>query len=153
MDNKKKIIIGVSISIGVILFIAIMVIITSKKNVVGIYKYNNQTIELKEDKSCKYIFNNKLACKWEISKDKVKIILSGYSLSSDLYHYEHNTLTSISESYDTKEKCLQKVNELKPTYDVLTPNCDYFENVIKGEIKDNDLLINNVIFTKVEDED
>ena len=153
MDNKRKVIIGILISTGVILFIAIMVIVTSKKNVAGIYKYNNQKIELNEDKSCKYVFIDKLACKWELSKDKVNIIISGYSLKSDLYHYERNEQTSIAESYDTKEKCLQKVNELKPTYDVLTPNCDYFENTYKAEIKDNGLLINNVFYEKVEEDE
>ena len=166
MDKKKKIIVGMSISIVIILFIATMLILTSKKDVVGVYKYQNQKIVLNEDKTCQFVFMNNLACNWLIEKNNVKIILSGYSLSSDLYHYETNTLSSISENYDSKEKCINKVNELKEKYDVLDDNyCKRFEYSFKAEIKDKGLLFkeqkndngwsinNDMLFEKIEHDD
>ncbi len=153
MDNKKRIIIGILISIGVIVFITIMVIITNKKNIVGVYGNKNtiHKLVINEDKSCKYFFidNN---CEWKLSKDKVTFVLSGYSLHSDLYHYERNQQTSISENYKSKDECLNKIKELKETYDVLTPNCEYFETTYKAEIKDNGLLINDIFYEKIEDD-
>ena len=82
-------------------------------------------------------------------KDKISITISSYSLHSDLYHYERNQQTGIAESFNTKEECLQRVEELEETYDVLSPDCNYNEQIYKAEIKENGLLINNIFFEKV----
>ena len=177
MNKLSKVIIGFLICIIIILAVIIIELIVTKNNkcgiksknsvkndisqYVGVYlytsstnDYNNKSIQLNEDLTCKYLYDYN-TCKWKISDKTITFDVGSYKIVFDSATFKDNVATyslgSISDPSKTLKECENKITKYSETYEMINPSCKFEkeDNPITATVVNGGLLINNHIYYKV----
>jgi ABC-type lipoprotein release transport system permease subunit len=152
MNKKVIIILSVIVAIGVISFIAIMLLNNgsdkSLNKAVGIYHNDNwnsheATLQLNKDKTCKYP-NNTQSCEWTISEDKITITLGHYTIKAD-----NSDNVGRAIFYNTKEECEDKLEGYTGAFSLINPRCVKEGSTHEATLINNGILLYDHVFSKV----